>query len=433
MTFRIKLFVIILMVSLILLSACGAPEEAAPQIEPTPEPILPSEVPTEDVQEEEALETPSLEDFIHPLLVALTQTPPDYAALQSTMGEEFWILESFAAMNYSPPDAIAQFGAFALPSSSEITADPSVDPNTKVTFPLPTDNDEYIYTTGWVDGSFLGVLLINLTPDGYVWHGVYLGPDKPEDAEPIRIEFEPGATSATLYGGLAANSIDEYVLYALEGQTMTVTITSPGDQVYLSMYGLSDGIPIVRAAFEDNHWSGVLAMSQDYSIKAVAYVAVPSYQLEIEILPLGESGLDWVTLPDGICQDIEVMVAGELGTTDIGLDLYAPFEDYLSGTSGEGCLILAAGTGADFANHIDVFNQLKTMLTTIGWTPDPAYDADGPTGTGGAFRRDAALMLVMVEWEPSPDANCPLDQPISACVLTPEQQIYTITLNIAMQ
>jgi hypothetical protein len=152
----------------------------------------------------------------------------------------------------------------------------------------------------------------------------------------------------------------------------------------------------------------------------------------VVIPPLGTAE-NWVTLPDGVCQDIEVMVAGTLGVTDIGLDTHAPFEDYLGGGSGEGCLILVGGTGADFKNHHDVFEQLKTMLVNIGWTPDMQYDGGGPTGTLGAFRRDAALMLVMVGWEPSADADCPKDQPIMACSLTPEQQIYTIKLSIAMQ
>ena len=143
-------------------------------------------------------------------------------------------------------------------------------------------------------------------------------------------------------------------------------------------------------------------------------------------------GVDWRHALLDACPKV-FYALHELGVTDIGLDTNAPFEDYLRGTSGEGCLILVSGTGADFANHSDVFMQLRNMLVNIGWTPDPQYDADGPTGTLGGFRRDASLMLVTVGWEPSSDANCPQDQPISACPLTPEQQIYTIMLSVAMQ
>jgi len=50
------------------------------------------------------------------------------------------------------------------------------------------------------------------------------------------------------------------------------------------------------------------------------------------------------------------------------------------------------------------------------------YGGGGPTGTLGAFRRDAGLMLLTVEWDPSSDADCPDDQAISACALNPEQK-----------
>ena len=134
-----------------------------------------------------------------------------------------------------------------------------------------------------------------------------------------------------------------------------------------------------------------------------------------------------------MCEDLKTAVAQELGTVDIRLELIARFEDILSGTYGTGCLITVTGTGADFADPWEVFTQLEGMLVGLGWTPDENYRADGPTGTGGGFRRDSGLILVMVEWVPSPDADCPPDQPIGACELAPEQRLYTITLSAAMQ
>jgi hypothetical protein len=44
-----------------------------------------------------------------------------------------------------------------------------------------------------------------------------------------------------------------------------------------------------------------------------------------------------------------------------------------------------------------------------------------------------ALALISAQWAPSPDAKCPADQPISACNLTPEQKLYTITIQVAMK
>lgn len=381
--------------------------------------------------------TTALDAFLIPLLDALSQSPPNYDTLQDYMNEDFWIFEPFSAEDYSPAEAVAAFGANYLPSTAAITYNLEIDPATRVTFPLPDEMDVYVYTSGWVDGSQMGVLLIKFTPEDYEWVGVYIGPDKDPDAEPIRIEFDPGATGANVMGSLPANGLDEYLLYALEGQTMTVTVSSPGDGAKLSIAGLSDGLPLVRAASDATSWTGVLPMSQDYSIKVVSSGnPIPSYQMDIEIPPLDESkqsDVVWIPLPDGICQDIEVMVAGELGTTDIGLNSPVPFEDYLESTKGVGCLIQVGGTGVDFSNHGEVFMQLKNMLITMGWTPDPKYDGGGPTGTLGAFRRDMGLILVEVGWEPSEDADCPQDQPISACNLEPEQQIYTIKLSAAMK
>jgi hypothetical protein len=147
--------------------------------------------------------------------------------------------------------------------------------------------------------------------------------------------------------------------------------------------------------------------------------------------PAESSG--WQPLPAGICQDLLESTATTLDVATATLNEGAPFEDYLGGTAGTGCLITANGTGADFTSYMDVYAQLEEMLTTQGWTSDMQYDGGGPTGQIGGFRRDSALLLLTVGWEPSEDADCPEDQPISACSLTPEQQIYTITLTAAMQ
>jgi hypothetical protein len=58
-------------------------------------------------------------------------------------------------------------------------------------------------------------------------------------------------------------------------------------------------------------------------------------------------------------------------------------------------------------------------------------DADGPTGTGSGFRREDQVCLVGARWQPDDSANCPKDQPITTCQMTPEQQLYTVTLDCA--
>jgi hypothetical protein len=67
---------------------------------------------------------------------------------------------------------------------------------------------------------------------------------------------------------------------------------------------------------------------------------------------------------------------------------------------------------------------LGIVLQSTGWTPDPGYVADSPTGTAFAVRRDNEL---------APEANCPQDHPISDCQVTPEQMNYTIRVNYAVR
>jgi hypothetical protein len=109
----------------------------------------------------------------------------------------------------------------------------------------------------------------------------------------------------------------------------------------------------------------------------------------------------------------------------------APIQAFADGQNGTACRLLATGTGVDFSNYAAVADALATMLEGQGWTEDMQYAAGGPTGMGDGYRRGTALCLLSSMWMPSADANCPSDQPISACVIEPEQQLYTITLDCA--
>ena len=139
----------------------------------------------------------------------------------------------------------------------------------------------------------------------------------------------------------------------------------------------------------------------------------------------------WHTPTGEFCTTLQTDVMAVLGAGEADLDMNEPFTDYIGGTTGTGCLLTVTGTGADFT--IDAYMQLQTMLAGQGWTEDMAYGAGGPTGIGGGFRRENMLLLMLVGWHPSDDANCPSDQPIGMCTLTPEQQLYEIALAVATQ
>ncbi len=71
-------------------------------------------------------------------------------------------------------------------------------------------------------------------------------------------------------------------------------------------------------------------------------------------------------------------------------------------------------------------------MSQSGFTEQPNYQADGPTGSATAAVRDMALMLISASWAPDASVQCPADKPISECNLTPEQKIYTIQIDTAM-
>lgn len=81
-----------------------------------------------------------------------------------------------------------------------------------------------------------------------------------------------------------------------------------------------------------------------------------------------------------------------------------------------------------------VESALVGVLQSRGWAEDTQYQGGGPGAFLTGYRQANALCLVLAYWEPSEDADCPSDQPIGACELvSPEQQLYTITLNCVQQ
>ena len=72
-----------------------------------------------------------------------------------------------------------------------------------------------------------------------------------------------------------------YLLRARNGQVMTATLSSTANvsptapALGLTIYGFSDGVPLVRAESSATSWSGVLSGTQDYVIEAVPAIDTP--------------------------------------------------------------------------------------------------------------------------------------------------------------
>jgi hypothetical protein len=146
--------------------------------------------------------------------------------------------------------------------------------------------------------------------------------------------------------------------------------------------------------------------------------------------PAGSSAT-YGPLSDADCQALQKSV-GQLLKLSFTLS-EAPFTDAVTGEAGSGCMLTAQGSGDKFTERgvTEIQDAIKAILA--GWTYSPDYQADGPVGESRGYVRDRARLIVIVEWLPGPDANCSPDQPISACLLNPEQKLYTITLQAAQK
>jgi hypothetical protein len=99
---------------------------------------------------------------------------------------------------------------------------------------------------------------------------------------PVRIQFAPGANSGTVQGLLEPYQRRSYVVDALEGQQMQVTLTAPAGPVSLIIYGM-DGTVLKSGMGEGTTFEGTLPSSQPYVLDVTAGDAASSYTLEISI------------------------------------------------------------------------------------------------------------------------------------------------------
>lgn len=142
----------------------------------------------------------------------------------------------------------------------------------------------------------------------------------------------------------------------------------------------------------------------------------------------------YTPIDDAACTEVQDQLTQALGMDVSRSTAPAAFQD-LSGGTGQSCQLTIAATGAQFPNMVDAGQRIAGALTPNGWTLDPQYAADSPTGTIHGLRRDNQLAVYNVQWAPAAGITCPADQPIATCAesLTPDQMVYTITVDLAQQ
>jgi hypothetical protein len=109
----------------------------------------------------------------------------------------------------------------------------------------------------------------------------------PASGAPTRIQFQQGATSATVRGNVQFPNRPQYVLRALAGQVMTVEIFSPTGAANFAVQGVSDGQPYKRVENEDRFITFTLPRTQDYLITVAIAGGATAYELRITIVTPG--------------------------------------------------------------------------------------------------------------------------------------------------
>ncbi len=110
-----------------------------------------------------------------------------------------------------------------------------------------------------------------------------------------------------------------------------------------------------------------------------------------------------------------------------------PLNDPVSGLSGTGCVATINGTGVQFPDYGATVQSLDKLMAGQGWTQEPQMAAGGPTGMGMGYRKGNQVCFGGAGWRPASTAVCPKDVPIGECKLKPEEKLYTISLNCAVE
>jgi hypothetical protein len=120
-----------------------------------------------------------------------------------------------------------------------------------------------------------------------------------------RVQFKPGANSATIQGSIKGYQIADYVLNARKGQTMNVSMATKHGGTYFNILAPGE----TEAAFfigstSGNQYEGTLTKSGDYKIRiymmrsAARRNEVANYRLEMIVsTPRNTSGSGDITVP----------------------------------------------------------------------------------------------------------------------------------------
>lgn len=106
------------------------------------------------------------------------------------------------------------------------------------------------------------------------------------------ISFRPGGTMAVVEGELRGGETHSYILRAMRGQTMILSVSSDHQDVYLGLEGLDGGQQLLSLSEASSSAAVVLPETQDYAISLYASQADTVYFLRIEVPAVIEAAVE---------------------------------------------------------------------------------------------------------------------------------------------
>jgi peptidoglycan/xylan/chitin deacetylase (PgdA/CDA1 family) len=113
-------------------------------------------------------------------------------------------------------------------------------------------------------------------------------------AQPVTLGAGAGGPAesgqASLTGAIKAGEIHPYRLPLSAGQQLSVTVASPYDNVWLSIFGSEDRTVLRSIRSDTTSWVGSIPTTQEYLVSAVAPGGSSAYTLTIDVSGTGNEG-----------------------------------------------------------------------------------------------------------------------------------------------
>ena len=189
-------------------------------------------------------------------------------------------------------DAIEMVGGNVMGHATRVplTATTLKGQTTDISVPMVAPAQPGTYRSDWkfrkTNGQLFGLGASGATPF-YVQIVVKAGGPTPVPTTGQRIQFPPNATVISVQDRVSDTGSKTYLVKALAGQTMRVSLTSANFTANFSIVGMTDGQPYKRADVGEPWYTLKLPSTQDYQITArvASGVGSATYVLAIAITP----------------------------------------------------------------------------------------------------------------------------------------------------